>query len=134
MNGLRVAAIASLTPLEELDQDPFLVDTRSQQAMCARWAADRGHTVTRQLVICGMRHDDRGLWSDVNEGQVDLFVAPNERVLGRALSSVSDFIAECGRRGVALETAGLDEPVYDAAMKADVHRRLSMPTAGYDGC
>ena len=30
--------------------------------------------------------------------------------------------------------AGLDEPVYTARSKASVHRRLSMPTAGYDGC
>ncbi|GLF99817.1 hypothetical protein [Streptomyces yaizuensis] len=134
MNGLRVAAIASLTPLEELDREPFLVDTRGQQAMCARWAADRGHTVTRQLLVYGLRPDHRGLWTDVDEGHVDLFVVPNERVLARAMASVTGFLAECRRRGIPLETAGLDEPVYDAAMKADVHRRLSMPTAGYDGC
>ncbi|MEU9008911.1 hypothetical protein AB0D12_03820 [Streptomyces sp. NPDC048479] len=134
MDGVRVAAIASLTPLEELDRDPFLVDTRSQHAMCARWAADKGYVVTRQLLFYGLRPDHSGLWSDVEAGQVDRFVAPNERVLSRALTSVSDFFAECGRRGVQLETAGLDEPAYDAAMKANVHRRLSMPTAGYDGC
>ncbi|MFI1886180.1 hypothetical protein [Streptomyces jumonjinensis] len=134
MNGLRVATIASLTPLEELDREPFLVDTRGQQAMCARWAAEHGHTVTRQLLFYGLRPDHRGLWADVDDGQVELFVAANERVLARALTSVGEFVAECERRGVALETAGMDEPVYDAAMKADVHRRLSMPTAGYDGC
>ncbi|ANW17360.1 recombinase family protein [Streptomyces clavuligerus] len=131
MNGLRVAAIASLTPLEELDREPFLVDTRGQQDMCARWAAARGHTVTRELLVYGLRPDHRGLWADVDEGQVDLFVVPNERVLARALASVADFAAECRRRGVPLETAGLDEPVYDAAMKAEVHRRLSLPTAGF---
>lgn len=38
MREVRVAVIASLTPLEELDRDPFLVDTRAQHAMCARWA------------------------------------------------------------------------------------------------
>lgn len=134
MDGLRVAAIASLTPLEELDRDPFLVDTRSQHAMCDRWAADHGHAVTRQLLFYGLRPDHCGLWADVEASQVDLFVVPNERVLARALTSVPDFIAECGRRGVHLETAGLDEPAYDAAMKANVHRRLSMPTARYDGC
>lgn len=132
--GVRVAAIASLTPLEELDRDPFLVDTRSQHAMCARWAADKGYAVTRQLLFYGLRPGHCGLWADVEAGQVDVFVAPNERVLARALTSVADFVAECARRGVELETAGLDEPVYDAAMKAHVHRRLSMPTAGYDGC
>ncbi|MEN8654652.1 hypothetical protein ABCR94_29685 [Streptomyces sp. 21So2-11] len=134
MDEVRVAAIASLTPLEELDLDPFLVDTRSQQAMCARWAADKGYVVTRQLVFYGMRPDHCGLWTDVDAGTVDLFVAPNERVLARALRSVREFSAECERRGIRLETAGLDEPAYDAAMKASVHRRLSMPTAGYDGC
>ncbi|MER5772452.1 hypothetical protein [Streptomyces sp. NPDC001985] len=134
MNGLRVATIASLTPLEELDREPFLVDTRGQQAMCARWAAERGHTVTRHLLFYGLRPDHRGLWADVDDGQVDLFLVPTGKVLARALTSVADFAAECARRGVPLETAGEDEPVYDAAMKADVHRRLSMPTAGYDGC
>lgn len=134
IDGLRVAAIASLTPLEELDRDPFLVDTRSQHAMCARWAADKGYVVTRQLLFYGLRPDHCALWTDVGAGSVDLFVAPNERVLARALTSLPDFLAECERRGVPLETANLDEPVYDAAMKARVHRRLSMPTAGYDGC
>jgi hypothetical protein len=37
------------------------------------------------------------------------------------------------RRGVGVETVGTAEPSYDAQMKARVHRRLSMPTAGYDG-
>ncbi|MCZ7456995.1 hypothetical protein [Streptomyces sp. WMMC940] len=133
-DGVRVAAIASLTPLEELDIDPFLVDTRSQHAMCARWAADKGYVVARELLFYGLRPDHCGLWADVEAGLVDLFVAPNERVLARALTSVPEFSAECERRGVPLATAGLDEPAYDAAMKASVHRRLSMPTAGYDGC
>ncbi|MEU0136958.1 hypothetical protein ABZ172_23470 [Streptomyces sp. NPDC006296] len=131
---VRVAAIASLTPLEELDGDPFLVDTRSQQAMCARWAAGRGYVVTRQLRVHGLRPDHHALWADVDSGQVDLFVAPNPRVLARALASVPEFERECGRRGVRVEFAGLDEPAYTARGKAGVHRRLSMPTAGYDGC
>ncbi|WP_406863967.1 hypothetical protein ABZO31_27450 [Streptomyces sp. HUAS MG47] len=134
MDDVRVAAIASLTPLEELDSDPFLVDTRSQHAMCARWAGDKGYVITRQLLFYGIRPDHSALWVDVESGDVDLFVAPNERVLARALTSVSGFFAECERRGVRLETAGLDEPSYGAADKAGVHRRLSMPTAGYDGC
>ncbi|WP_205021190.1 hypothetical protein [Streptomyces sp. HB132] len=132
--GLRVAAIASLTPLEELDGDPFLVDTRGQHAMCARWAADRGHVVTRQLRVHGLRHDHRIFWADTEGGRVDLFLAPNHRVLARALDSAADFATECERRGVRLEFAGPEEPAYTARTKADVHRRLSMPTAGYDGC
>lgn len=134
MGDVRVAAIASLTPLEELDGDPFLVDTRGQQAMCARWAAGRGYVVTRQLRVYGLRPDHHALWNDIEDGQVDLFVAPNDRVLARALTSVRDFTAECERRGVRLELAGLAEPEYTSRSKASVHRRLSMPTAGYDGC
>ncbi|MEU9103318.1 hypothetical protein AB0D54_02945 [Streptomyces xanthophaeus] len=133
MEELRVAAIASLAPLEDLDADPFAVDTRSQQAMCARWAADQGYVVTKQLLFYGLRSDHCGLWSGIEDGQVDLFVAANHRVLARALRSVEEFTVECERRGVRLETAGLDEPRYTSAMKAEVHRRLSMPTAGYDG-
>ena len=62
-----------------------------------------------------------------------VFVAPNRRVLARALRSVEEFTAECERRGIRLETVCQDEPAYTSAMKAEVHRRLSMPTAGYDG-
>ncbi|MFM9580953.1 hypothetical protein [Streptomyces caniscabiei] len=130
---VRVAAIASLTPLEELETDPFLVDSRSQHAMCARWAAERGYVVTRELLVRGLRPDHCALWADVDAGLVDLFVAPSRRVLERALASVDDFTAECARRGIRVETVGHAEPAYDAQMKAHVHRRLSMPTAGYDG-
>ncbi|MEV0227582.1 hypothetical protein [Streptomyces sp. NPDC050704] len=130
---LRVTTIASLTPLEELEADPFLVDSRSQHAMCARWAAERGYVVTRELLVRGLRPDHCALWGDVEAGLVDLFVAPSHRVLERALASVDEFTAECARRGVRIETVGHAEPAYDAQMKARVHRRLSMPTAGYDG-
>ncbi|MEU1042863.1 hypothetical protein ACFYP4_03935 [Streptomyces sp. NPDC005551] len=130
---VRVTAIASLTPLEELDADPFLVDSRSQHAMCARWAAERGYVVTRELLVGGLRSDHCALWDDVEAGLVDLFVAPSRRVLERALASADEFAAECARRGVRVETVGRAEPSYDARMKASVHRRLSMPTAGYDG-
>ncbi|MEV5432097.1 hypothetical protein [Streptomyces sp. NPDC052701] len=132
MGPVRVTAIASLTPLEELDADPFLVDSRSQYAMCARWAAERGYVVTRELLVRGLRPDHGVLWDGVRPG-LDVFVAPSRRVLESALSSAEEFAAECARRGVRVETAGLREPSYDAAMKACVHRRLSMPTAGYDG-
>ncbi|MEV0255721.1 hypothetical protein AB0H82_15860 [Streptomyces sp. NPDC050732] len=131
--AVRVAAIASLTPLEELEADPFLVDSRSQHAMCARWAAAQGYVVTRELVVRGLRADHAMLWGDIEAGLVDLFVVPSRRVLERALRSADEFTAECGRRGVRIETAGLAEPAYDSQMKASVHRRLSMPTAGYDG-
>jgi hypothetical protein len=132
MGPVRVTAIASLTPLEELEADPFLVDSRSQHAMCARWAAERGYTVSRELLVRGLRADHCVLWDGVRPG-TDLFVAPSRRVLESALSSVEDFVAECARRGVRVETVGSAEPSYDAQMKARVHRRLSMPTAGYDG-
>ncbi|MBJ7904021.1 hypothetical protein ABZW47_02540 [Streptomyces sp. NPDC004549] len=132
MAPVRVTAIASLTPLEELEEDPFLVDSRSQHAMCARWAAEQGFVVTRELLVGGLRFDHGALWDGVRSG-VDVFVAPSRRVLERALSSVEEFTAECARRGVRVETVGSAEPAYDAAMKARVHRRLSMPTAGYDG-
>ncbi|MFE4669756.1 hypothetical protein ACFRI7_32715 [Streptomyces sp. NPDC056716] len=131
-SGTRVTTIASLTPLEELDADPFLVDSRSQHAMCARWAAERGYVVTRQLLVSGLRPDHRILWDDVRPGR-DVFVAPSRRVLESALASVEEFIEECARRGVRVETVGHAEPAYDAKMKARVHRRLSLPTAGYDG-
>ncbi|MEV0975334.1 MULTISPECIES: hypothetical protein [unclassified Streptomyces] len=129
---VRVTAIAGLTPLEELDSDPFLVDSRSQFAMCARWAAERGYVVARELLVRGLRADHRVLWDGVRAGR-DVFVAPSRRVLESALSSVEEFTAECARRGVRVETVGCAEPAYDAQMKARVHRRLSMPTAGYDG-
>ncbi|WP_405867605.1 MULTISPECIES: hypothetical protein [unclassified Streptomyces] len=132
MGPVRVTAIASLTPLEELDADPFLVDSRSQHAMCARWAAERGYIVSRELLVRGLRADHCVLWDGVRPG-TDLFVAPSRRVLESALSSVEEFTAECARRGVRVETVGSAEPCYDAQMKARVHRRLSMPTAGYDG-
>ncbi|WP_327698691.1 MULTISPECIES: hypothetical protein [unclassified Streptomyces] len=128
----RVTAIASLTPLEELDEEPFLVDSRSQHAMCARWAAEHGYVVTRELLVRGLRPDHGALWNGVEAG-LDLFVAPSRRVLEQALTSVDEFTAECARRGVRVETVGCAEPSYDAQMKARVHRRLSMPTAGYDG-
>ncbi|GGY37985.1 recombinase family protein [Streptomyces omiyaensis] len=133
MNDVRVAAIASLTPLEELDSSPFLVDTRGQHAVCARWAVERGYVLARQLLFYGVRPDHDELWADVESGEVDLFVAANEGVLARALTSVPAFRAECARRGVRVETADAPAPAYDSAAKAAVHRRLSMPTAGYDG-
>ncbi|MER6346772.1 hypothetical protein ACWC10_36750 [Streptomyces sp. NPDC001595] len=129
---VRVTAIASLTPLEELDVDPFLVDSRSQHAMCAHWAAERGYVVTRELLVRALRPDHCLLWDGVRPG-FDLFVAPSRRVLESALANVEEFTAECARRGVRVETVGRAEPCYDAQMKARVHRRLSMPTAGYDG-
>ncbi|MEU6289211.1 hypothetical protein ACWEDZ_08570 [Streptomyces sp. NPDC005047] len=132
MGPVRVTAIASLTPLELLDDDPFLVDSRSQHAMCARWAAEHGYVVARELLVRGLRPDHDALWDGVRPGR-DLFVAPSRRVLESALASVDDFTAECARRGARVETVGHAEPAYDARMKACVHRRLSMPTAGYDG-
>ncbi|QIJ65630.1 hypothetical protein [Streptomyces sp. JB150] len=129
---VRVTAIASLTPLRELEIDPFLVDSRGQHAMCARWAAEHGYVVTRELLVHRLRPDHCLLWDGVRPGR-DVFVAPSRRVLESALADVEEFTAECVRRGVRVETVGRAEPFYDAQMKARVHRRLSMPTAGYDG-
>jgi hypothetical protein len=88
--------------------------------------------ISRELLVRGLRPDHSALWDGVRPG-LDLFVAPSRRVLESALASVEEFTAECVRRGVRVETVGHAEPAYDAAMKACVHRRLSMPTAGYDG-
>jgi hypothetical protein len=129
---VHVTAIAGLTPLEELEADPFLVDSRGQRAHMACWAAERGYVVARQLLVRGLRPDHSALWDGVRPG-LDLFVAPSLRVLRCALASLEEFTAECARRGVGVETVDCAEPAYDARMKAMVHRRLSMPTAGYDG-
>lgn len=132
--GRRATVIASLTPLEELDGDPFLVDTRIQTAMCSRWASEYDWVITRELIVHGLEPGHRELWADVEEGLVDLFLVPNLRVLERAVGSVEEFTAGCERRGVRVATADLPEPAYGARAKARIHRRLSMPTAGYDGC
>ncbi len=68
MGLVRVTAIASLTPLEQLDDDPFLVDSRSQHAMCARWAAEHGYVVARELLVRGLRPDHDALWDGVRPG------------------------------------------------------------------
>ncbi|MFI2259916.1 hypothetical protein OHU45_19760 [Streptomyces tubercidicus] len=134
MNSVRVTAIACLMPLSELDEDPFLVDDRGQHDMCKQWAAARDYHLTCRLSLHQLRADHRALWRDVEEGLVDVFVAPNRRTLENAIAGADDFTARCAEAGVRLETADLQEPVYTLAMKSQVHRRLSMPTAGYHGC
>ncbi|WP_424211064.1 hypothetical protein ACN20G_02610 [Streptomyces sp. BI20] len=109
MDELRVAALASLTPPAAADEDP-LSDPRTQQALCDRWAADQGYVITRQLLGWGMSPDHRGLWADVDAGQIDLFVTPSRRVLARIVRSVEEFTAECARRGIRLETVRPEEP------------------------
>ncbi|MFH8567794.1 hypothetical protein [Streptomyces sp. NPDC017993] len=134
MNPVRVTAIACLMPLSELDEDPFLVDDRTQHDMCKQWAAARDYRLTCRLSLHRLRADHQALWSDVQAGLVDVFVTPNRRALENAISGADEFTARCAAAGVRLETADLDEPVYNLAMKSHVHRRLSMPTAGYNGC
>lgn len=134
MNSVRVTAIACLMPLSELDEDPFLVDDRSQHDMCKQWAAARGYQLTCQLSLHQLRADHSALWRDVEEGLVDVFVTPNRRALEYAIDGADEFTERCAAAGVRLETTDLDEPVYTLAMKSQVHRRLSMPTAGYNGC
>src|ERR1044072_8656382 len=103
--SLRVTAIANLTTHEALDDVPFLVDSRSQHAMCARWAAERGHVVTRELLVCALRPDPGVLWDGARPGR-DLLVAPSLRGVRGALVSVDEFPAECPPRGVRVETVG----------------------------
>lgn len=133
MNAVRVTAIACLMPLSELDDDPFLVDDRRQHEMCSQWAEDRDYRLTCRLSLHHLRADHCALWQDVEAGLVDVFVVPNRRTLENAVDSAEDFTARCAAAGVRLETVDLAEPVYTAAMKSHVHRRLSMPTAGYNG-
>lgn len=135
MNSVRVTAIACLMPLSELDEDPFLVDDRGQHDMCKQWAAARDYHLTCRLqpapaarrpprAVAGRR---RGPGRCVRGAQPP---DPGERHRLYA----DDFTARCAEAGVRLETADLQEPVYTLAMKSQVHRRLSMPTAGYHGC
>ncbi|MER7396972.1 hypothetical protein ABT381_15845 [Streptomyces sp. NPDC000151] len=133
MNAVRVTAIACLMPLSELDDDPFLVDDRGQHEMCSQWAADRDYRLIWRLSLHHLRADHCALWQDVEAGLVDVFVVPNRRTLENAVDSAEDFTARCAAAGVRLETVDLAEPVYTSAMKSHVHRRLSMPTAGYNG-
>ncbi|MFG2224487.1 hypothetical protein ACIBK8_21900 [Streptomyces sp. NPDC050161] len=134
MNAVRVTAIACLMPLSELDEEPFLVDDRGQHEMCGQWAAARDFHLTCRLSLHRLRADHDQLWRDVEQGLVDVFVAPHRRVLEHAVDDADAFAERCAAAGVRLATADLDEPVYTPAMKSHVHRRLSMPTAGYNGC
>ncbi|MFH8344723.1 hypothetical protein [Streptomyces sp. NPDC018045] len=134
MNSVRVTAIACLMPLSGLDDDPFLVDDHSQHAMCTQWAQARDYDLTCRLSVHRLRADHTALWQDVAAGLVDVFVAPGRRALESAIASADDFTVRCAAAGVRLEIADYDEPVYTSTMKSHVHRRLSMPTAGYNGC
>ncbi|ASY31965.1 MULTISPECIES: hypothetical protein [unclassified Streptomyces] len=133
MNGHRAVAIAALVPLERLDTQPYLVDIRSQFAHCAQWAAARGHTLVREVLAHGLVPAHEALWDPVDSGEADLFVVAEAAALAEAVHPAEEFRALCELRGVPLALAALPEPRYDAAHKARIHRRLSMPTAGYDG-
>lgn len=95
MNSVRVTAIACLMPLSELDEDPFLVDDRSQHDMCKQWAAARDYHLTCQLSLHQLRADHGALWRDVEEGLVDVFVAPNRRALENAIAGADEFTKRC---------------------------------------
>ncbi|MFD9816066.1 hypothetical protein [Streptomyces sp. NPDC059080] len=133
MNPVRATALACLMPLSELGDEPFLVDDRGQHAMCERWAADRGYDLTCRLSLHRLPAGHPTLWRDVERGLVDVFVAPHRRALEHAVDDADAFAARCAAAGVRLATADLAEPVYDRALTSGVHRRLSMPTAGYSG-
>ncbi|WP_329041805.1 hypothetical protein OHT61_27105 [Streptomyces sp. NBC_00178] len=129
--GVRAAAVAGPTPLEELDGDPFPVDTRSRHAVCARRAADHGYAVTRRPRAYGPRPGHHALRGGAG-GQAGSFAAA-DRVPERALVSGPESEAECRRRGARLEPGCPEGPVYTACGKAGAHRGLSMPTAACDG-
>lgn len=133
MNSVRATALAALMPLSELGDEPFLVDDRGQHAMCERWAAARGYDLTVRLSLHRLPAGHPTLWRDAERGLVDVFVTPHRRALEHAVDDADAFTARCATAGIRLATADLDEPVYDLAMTSDVHRRLSMPTAGYGG-
>lgn len=132
--GRSAAAIAALVPLERLDAQPQLVDIRTQFAHCGLWARGAGHRVAQELLVHRLAPGHQALWDGVDSGEVDLFVVASEAALETAVLDAESFRELCARRGVELAVAALPEPVYDAAHKARIHRRLSMPTAGYDGC
>jgi hypothetical protein len=132
---LRFTAITCQTRLDEtLDTDPFLVDSRAQVELCQQWAAAHGHVVWGHTVTVGCEAEHQAWWQHLEEPNRVGFVTPNRRVFEVAVKDPETFAAECERRGMQLAFADLPEPQYTAQMKANVHRRLSMPTAGYNGC
>lgn len=126
---LRVLAVNCLTPLDELHDAPFMVDTRSQMAACETWAAGHGGTVTEQWVTSALQKRHVEQW----EKPFDVAVAPSRPVLERAVADVDAFEKTLADAGIRLEYADLPEPDYTRDMLARIHRRHSLPTAGYDG-
>lgn len=124
-----MAAINCYTPLVDVHEDPFMVDTRSQKAACEAWATEHGGTVTAQWVTHRLETRLVARWLP----GVDVAVAPSRRVLERAVADVEAFTAALAAAGVPLEFADAPEPAYTTEMIANIHRRHSLPTAGYDG-
>lgn len=126
MGSLRVAAILCAARVEELDTDAFAVDCRRQLTMCERWSAQQGtHVAVEWLLSTTPPHLWR-LWEDVENGQVDVIVAANERMYRRCLGDLDAFTARCHAAGVSVVTSGFDEPLeYDHAMRRTVMEQLS---------
>ncbi|GAA2100283.1 hypothetical protein GCM10009801_72680 [Streptomyces albiaxialis] len=129
----RAVVLASLVPLSELEDSPFLVDTRRQYAACRDWAERNGYAIAATVETNNAPVTTPALWQDVEAG-AEAFLCAGPRILDAALESASDFAEHCASRGIRLITVECPEPAYTAEMKAAVHRRLSLPTAGYDGC
>ncbi|WP_338146728.1 hypothetical protein [Streptomyces boncukensis] len=125
--------LASLVPLSELETSPFLVDTRSQYAACRAWAEENGYAIAAIVETNNAPVHTPALWHDVEAG-AEAFLCASPLILDTALESADDFAERCASRGIELITVESPEPAYTAEMKAAVHRRLSLPTAGYDGC
>ncbi|MCF6524964.1 hypothetical protein HOY81_17990 [Streptomyces sp. JJ36] len=128
----RAVVLASLVPLSELETTPFLVDTRRQFEVCRSWADANGFAIASTVETHNAPTDTPALWLDVQEG-ASAFLCAGRAVLSAALRSVVEFRARCAELGVQIVTVDGPEPAYTSEMKAAVHRRLSLPTAGYDG-
>lgn len=129
----RAVVLASLVPLSELEVTPFLVDTRRQYEVCRAWAESHGYAIASTVETHNAPTDTPALWLDVEAG-AETFLCAARTVLNAALRSAADFRVRCAERGVRVVTVDGPEPAYTSEMKAAVHRRLSLPTAGYDGC
>lgn len=127
---MRVAAICCFTPLAQVYDEPFLVDTRMQMAAVKQWAQDNGAEADEQWVNNALetRHVPRLLGYGV-----DVAVAPTRQVLERAVADVDGFTAAMEAGGVRVVVLDAPVPEYTREMLANVYRRHSLPTSGYDG-
>jgi HAD superfamily hydrolase (TIGR01484 family) len=88
---------------------------------------DDDHRVPMALAQSIDRARARGLHIGIATGRRATTTAPYAEAIGVDAPCVLF-------NGARVVTADLAEPQYGPRSKARVHRRLSMPTAGYDGC